>query len=481
MNKALVFRTLGKLMLMEAALMLPSFGVSLLYADGMAFAFLLTFAIVAALSLPLVLLLKPAESHMYIRDGMAVAGLGWVLISFFGSLPLVFGKVCGLADAFFEIASGFTTTGATVLTNVDNLSPSIAFLRSATHWIGGMGVLVLTTAVLPGMNGQSSSLAKAESSGPSYSKLLPKVGDNSKLLYIIYSVLTIMLFLLLKLCGMNWFDSFLHAMSTAGTGGFSNRGLSIGYYNNLAVDIVTSIFMLLFGISFTVYFRLMAREFRHAFKNEELIVYFGICAVAVCVIAFDIRRLYSNDLGESFRYSFFQVSSIVSTTGFSTADFDLWPNMSKAILFILMIIGSCAGSTAGGLKLIRAILLTKLASREIVKAFSPRKVKVIKLDGKSVPEDMLNHISVFFYVYMLITAVGVLTLAISGCDLTEAISGSIACISNIGPAFGRLGASGSFAFLPSATKVIMALIMLAGRLEFYPLLILACPSAWRKT
>ncbi len=461
--------------------MLPSFGVSLLYADGMAFAFLLTFAIVAALSLPLVLLLKPAESHMYIRDGMAVAGLGWVLISFFGSLPLVFGKVCGLADAFFEIASGFTTTGATVLTNVDNLSPSIAFLRSATHWIGGMGVLVLTTAVLPGMNGQSSSLAKAESSGPSYSKLLPKVGDNSKLLYIIYSVLTIMLFLLLKLCGMNWFDSFLHAMSTAGTGGFSNRGLSIGYYNNLAVDIVTSIFMLLFGISFTVYFRLMAREFRHAFKNEELIVYFGICAVAVCVIAFDIRRLYSNDLGESFRYSFFQVSSIVSTTGFSTADFDLWPNMSKAILFILMIIGSCAGSTAGGLKLIRAILLTKLASREIVKAFSPRKVKVIKLDGKSVPEDMLNHISVFFYVYMLITAVGVLTLAISGCDLTEAISGSIACISNIGPAFGRLGASGSFAFLPSATKVIMALIMLAGRLEFYPLLILACPSAWRKT
>lgn len=481
MNKALVFRTLGKLMLMEGALLLPSFAVSLAYSDGMAVAFLITFAIVLVLGLPLVMFLKPQETRMYIRDGMAVAGLGWVLISFFGSLPLVFGGVCSVADAFFEIASGFTTTGATVITDVDGLSRSVVFLRSATHWIGGMGVLVLTTAVLPGMNGQSSSLAKAESSGPSYSKLLPKVGDNSKLLYIIYSVLTFMLFILLKICGMDWFDSFIHAISTAGTGGFSNRGLSLGYYNSVAIDIVTSIFMLLFGVSFTVYFRLIAREFRQAFKNQELLVYFGLCAIAVTIIAYNIRPLYNNSIGEGFRYSFFQVSSIISTTGFSTADFDVWPTLSKAILFILMIVGSCAGSTAGGLKLIRVILLTKLASREIVKAFSPRKVKVIKLDGKSVPEEMLNHISVFFYVYMLLAAVGVITLAVSGCDIAESISGSVACLSNIGPAFGKLGPMGNFASLPSLSKIIMAMLMLAGRLEFYPLLILACPSAWRKS
>ncbi|MBR6008529.1 MAG: TrkH family potassium uptake protein [Clostridia bacterium] len=460
--------------------MLPSFAVSIAYSDGVAIAFLISFAVMILVAFPMVKFIKPIGTHMYIRDGMAVAGLGWVLISLFGCLPLVFGKICGLADAFFEIASGYTTTGATVITDIDGLPQSIVFLRSATHWIGGMGVLVLTTAVLPGMNGQSTSLAKAESSGPSFSKLLPKVGDNSKILYIIYSVMTLTLIVLLRVCGMNWFDSFIHAMSTAGTGGFSNRGLSIGYYNNVAVDIVTSVFMLLFGVSFTVYFRILARDFKQAFKNQELIVYFSLSAVAVTVIAFNIRPLYDNNLGQGFRYSFFQVSSIISTTGFSSADFDLWPNLSKIILFLLMIIGSCAGSTAGGLKVIRVVLLMKLTAREIGKAFSPRKIKVIKMDGKSVPEDMLNHISVFFFVYMLIAAVGVLTLAISGYDITESISGSVACLSNIGPAFGRFGPSGNFAALPSASKVIMALIMLAGRLELYPLLVLVFPSAWRK-
>ena len=458
--------------------MLPSLAVSLIERDGYAWAFLATLGAILLVSLPQIRLIRPEDRTMYVRDGMAIAGLSWICISVMGCLPLVFARICGFADAFFEIASGFTTTGASVLSDMESLPKSIAFLRCFTHWVGGMGVLVLTTAVLPGAAG-GAQMARAESSGPSFSKLLPKLGDNSKTLYIIYTGLTALLFLALLLCGMDGFDSLLHAMSTAGTGGFSNKSLSIGHYDSVSIDIVISVFMLLFGICFAVYFRLLSRDLKGAFKSQELWVYLGVSLLSTVLIALNISSMYGG-FGGGLRYSFFQVSSIVSTTGFSTADFDLWPAFSKGLLLLLMLMGSCAGSTAGGLKMIRVILLAKLANREVTRSFKPRTVKVIKLDGKSVPEDMLNHIAVFFFVYILIILAGMVTLTLSGCDLMESISGSVACISNIGPAFGRFGPLGGFGFLPPVTKIILALIMLAGRLELYPLLILFFPSAWRK-
>ncbi|MBR4235752.1 MAG: TrkH family potassium uptake protein [Clostridia bacterium] len=480
MNKKLVFNTLGRLLLLEAVIMLPPLFVSLIYADGCASAYLKTIGLLIIVSLPIARFVKPADKSMYTREGMAIAGLSWICISFMGSLPLVFARVCGLADAFFETASGFTTTGATIFTDVEVLPASINFWRCFTHWFGGMGVLVLTTAIMPSSGNSASRLARAESSGPQFSKLVPKLGDNSKVLYIIYAALTLMLAIALKIAGMSTFESIIHALSTAGTGGFSNKGLSIGHYDSVAIEVIISVFMLLFGISFAVYFRLLARDYKSAFRNEELWLFGGIAVSFTLLIALNISKMYGGFAG-GLRNSFFQVSSIVSTTGYTTADFNLWPTFSKTLLFLLMIVGSCAGSTAGGLKMIRLLLLAKLAARETTKAFSPRKVKVIKLDGKSVPEEMLSQIAIFFFVYAALAVVGMITLSLSGCDLTEAVSGAVACISNIGPAYGRLGASGNFAFLNSPAKIIMSLIMLAGRLEFYPLLILLVPAAWRKS
>ncbi|MBQ3761971.1 MAG: TrkH family potassium uptake protein [Clostridia bacterium] len=480
MNKSLVFSTVGRLMLVVPVLFVPCLIVSLLYADGHALVFLAGICISLAVALPVALLVKPESKQMYTRDGMAIAGLSWILMSVLGALPLVISGICNYIDAFFEIASGFTTTGATIMRDIASLPPSMSFLRCFTHWLGGMGVLVLTTAILPSPNGAGASLAKAESSGPSFSKLLPKVGDNSKLLYLIYTALTLLLVIALKICGMNLFESILHALSTAGTGGFSNQAQSILDYHSTAIDLVISVFMLLFGINFALYFRLLAKEYKTAFKNEEFYLYVGLSAVSVLIIALNIRNLVGGFF-PALEHSLFQVGAIISTTGFASADFNTWPNLSKIIILLLMLFGSCAGSTAGGLKLIRVLLLFKLAKREIGKSFAPRKVKVIKLDAKSVPEDLLNRIAVYFFIYIAVIILGVLTLAVSGCTVGESISGAVSCVSNIGPAFERLGPMENYAWLPPVTKIILSLLMIAGRLEIYPLLILFFPSAWRKS
>ena len=479
MNKKLVFSTIAKLMLVVAALMVPCLVVSLIYRDGMALTFVESLGIILALALPMAILIKPENKQMYARDGMAVAGLSWLCMSVVGALPLVLKGICGFDDAFFEIASGFTTTGATVMSDIANLPKSVNFLRCFTHWVGGMGVLVLTTALFPTANGAGASLAKAESSGPSFSKLLPKVGDNSKLLYIIYTALTVLLMIALLICGLPLYDSIIHALSTAGTGGFSNQAQSIMDYHSTAVDIVISVFMMLFGVNFALYFRLLARDYKAAFKNEELWLFGGIGIVSILVIAFNITKLMGGFF-PALEHSFFQVGAVISTTGFASQDFNTWPVLSKTILLLLMLLGSCAGSTAGGLKLIRVLLLFKLARREIGRAYAPRKVKVIKLDGKSVNEDMLNRIAVYFFIYIAIILLGIIILAVSGCTVAESVSGSISCMSNIGPAFDRLGPMANYAWLPGWTKIALSFIMIAGRLEIYPLLMLFFPSAWRK-
>ena len=474
MNNKLVFGMLGKLLIFEGCLLIPSLVVAFVLKDGCFLSFLLTIAAALVCGLPLYLSTRNADKDMFVREGLAIAGLSWLSLSLLGALPLVFSKQCGYIDAFFEIASGFTTTGATIFTDVSVLPKSIQLYRAFTHWIGGMGVLVLTTAILPGVGGR---LAKAESSGPQFSKLLPKAGDNSKLLYMIYGALTLVLVVVLRICGMNWFDSLLHAMSTAGTGGFSNKSISIAEFDSVAVEVVTGLFMLLFSLSFALYFRFLSGE---KIKSHETRVFLAICVISTLIIAINVTDLYESFL-TGLRHAFFQVTSIVSTTGYSSVDFNTWPTLSKFVLVLLMLTGGCAGSTAGGLKLIRVILLVKLSGREILKSFMPRRVKTIKLDGKSVSEEMLSQIAVFFFVYIMVLFAGAAVMAIDGCDLTTAFSGSLACVSNVGPGFGKVGPLESFAFLHPLTKLFLSLEMIAGRLEFYPLIILCLPQLWRKS
>lgn len=476
MNSKLVFNMLGKLMLIETVLLIPALGSSVYRHDGCSLAFGMTIALVLLIALPLIYLTRNHSKNMFTREGMAIAGLAWLMLSLVGSLPLVISGQCGFVDGFFEITSGFTTTGATIFTDVEALPESIQFYRSFTHWVGGMGVLVLTTAVLPGVGGR---LARAESSGPSFSKMVPHVGDNSKVLYLMYAVLTIILAVILRLCGMNFFDSILHAMSTAGTGGFSNQALSVGQYDSVAIEVIIGVFMLLFSLSFVVYFKIISHDTRSILKNEELRLFVIICAVSTLLIAFNISGMYDSFL-TGLRHAFFQVSSIVSTTGFTSVNFDLWPGFSKTILTILMLIGGCAGSTAGGLKLIRIILLFKAGKREILKSVMPRRVQVIKLDGKSVSEEMLSQIGIYFWIFILSIVLGAACVAAEGNDLVTSFSASLACVSNVGPGFAKVGAVENFAFLHPVTKMVLSLLMLAGRLEFYPLLIVLVPQVWRK-
>ena len=479
MNRKLVFGFLGKLILLEAALMLPSFFISLVYRDGDQTAFLISVGILLAVGLVFTLCFRAEDKNMYTREGLAVAGLGWLTLSALGGLPLALSGACGFADAFFEITSGFTTTGATIFTDVESLPHGILFWRSFTHWIGGMGFLVLTTALLPSIGGKGGHLARAETPGPAFSKIRPKLGDSAKTLYIIYAALTLLLFICLRAAGMSGFDAVTHAFGTAGTGGFSNLNTSVGGYGSAAIEIIIAVFMLLFGLNFAVYFKLLMGDVRGAFTGEETWCFLGIVTVSTLGIALNLRPI--TGMRDALRQAFFQVTSIVSTTGFSSADFNLWPPISKTILLLLMLIGSCAGSTAGGLKLVRAILLVKIGGREARRAFQPRKVRVIKLDGKTVPEEMLSQITVFFFLYVFLILIGAVVIALDGADVVTAFTGSLACMSNIGPGLSAVGPMGSFAFFSPWTKVFLSLLMLAGRLEIFPMLALFCVSFWKKS
>ena len=479
MNIKLVLNFLGKLFLIEAMLMLPALGVSIAYGQGDAMAFVYSIIAILAVSLPLTLIFRPKDQQMYAREALSVAGLGWLLMSLLGGLPLVFSSVCSFVDAFFEITSGFTTTGATIMTDIEGLSNGLHFWRAFTHWIGGMGVLVFTTAILPTIGGRGAHLARAESPGPTFSKLTPKLGDTAKIMYMIYFVLTFIEIIALLLAGMNLFDAVVHAFSTAGTGGFSNRALSIGAFNNLAVEIIIAVFMFLFGVNFAVYFKLINRDFKGALKNEELKLYSLIAFCAILVITLNLIPYYG-DFFTALRYASFQVPTIMSTTGYATADFNLWPSFSKMLLMILMLFGACAGSTAGGLKMTRLVMLLKTARREIRRAFQPRKIEVIKLDGKTVPEETLAQVSMLFFCHVCLMLVGAVVVSLEGVSFTTAITTSLTCISNVGPGLELVGPMGSFAGYSAPTKVFLSILMLAGRLELYPILILFSSAAWRR-
>ena len=481
MNKRLVLRLLGAILLIEALAMAPSLAISLLYGDGDALALLSSMALLAALGFPAWRFAHPREQNLRAREGFLVVALSWVLLSAFGALPFVIsGLIPNYIDAFFEAVSGFTTTGATLMGNFDGLPRGVMFWRSFTHWIGGMGVLVLTLALLPQMTGRSSHLVRAESPGPSLSKIVPKMGDTAKILYLIYGALTMIELAALIIAGMSPYDAAIHAMGTAGTGGFSNYGSSVGAFDSAVIDAIITFFMVLFGINFALFYRVLVGGWRDALRSEELHWYLALFAGSTLFVSLMILPQYGTFLN-ALRYGSFQVATIMSTTGYATADFNLWPQAVKALIVVLMFIGSCAGSTAGGIKVVRVGILCKLGCREVRRTFQPRKVQVVRFEGKGVEENRLTQVSEFFFVYVLLVLAGMFLVSLEGLyDLETNFTAVLTCISNVGPGLGHVGPVENFSGYGPFAKVVLSLLMLAGRLELFPILVLFHPSAWRK-
>ena len=482
MKHKVVFKSIGTVLCIEAASMLPSLIVALINHEKAAIAFALTIGIVAVIGAAL-LRLKTPKTRIFTRDGFAIVSLSWILVTLFGALPfLLSGSIPSFIDALFETASGFSTTGASILRNVEALPKSLLFWRSSTHWLGGMGILVLMIAILPSVSASTINIMIAESPGPSPGKLVPKIRETAKILYIIYIAMTAVLVVLLLLGGMPLFDALIHAFGTASTGGFSSRNASVGAYYSVYIDVVITVFLFLFGVNFTLYYYLfLKRDFKSVLRDEELRFYFGVVIGAIVLIALNIKGTVYQTIGEAIRYASFQVTSIISTAGFATADFNLWPSFSKIILVLLMLTGSCAGSTAGGIKCVRIVLLLKIIRREITRLIHPNAVQPVKLNGRRVDEETLSGVMAFFFFWMLIIAVSVLIVSLDGKDLVTSTTAVLATVNNVGPGLGAVGPTGNFADFSALSKTVMSLCMLIGRLEVYPIMLLCFPSFWKRS
>ena len=478
MNWRLVLNLLSKLMVLEAALMLPSFFVSLLHGEQALLVFGVPILALVALGLPMPLK-QPASKDVHAREGLAVVALSWVLLSLFGTLPfLLSGVIPGFINALFETVSGFTTTGASILNQIEGLPHGVLFWRSFTHWVGGMGVLILTLAILPKLSGSAATLARAESPGPTFSKVVPRMRDTARWMYAVYTVLSLAQLVLLLISGLPLFDAFIHTMGTAGTGGFSNRNASVGAYDNPFAEGIITVFMLLFGMNFAVYFKLLRGEGRASFHSEEVRAYWLLAASAILVTTLLLIPQYGNFF-TALRYSSFQVSSIMSTTGYATTDYVLWPQFLHILLLLLMMVGACAGSTAGGMKVSRVVMLRKAGAREIGQATAPRRVRLLKMDKKTISEETLRSVLVFFVIYMGFLFLGTLIASMDGHDFATSFSAIISCLSNIGPGLNLVGPSGNFDIFSPHVKVLLTFLMLAGRLEFIPLLTLFHREMWK--
>lgn len=416
------------------------------------------------------------------QEGFAATGLSWIFMSAFGALPFFLsGQIPSYVDAFFEMVSGFTTTGASILTDVEALSRCNLFWRSFSHWLGGMGVLVFLLAVVPGARkngGTGIYLMRAESPGPSVDKLTPHLRQTAMILYGIYILLTALCIVCLLLGGMPVFDSFCIAFGTAGTGGFAIKNSSMGGYSCFLQTVVT-VFMFLFGVNFSLYYMLLLRKFKAVFKNEELRLYFGIAAGSIVLIAINISRMY-NTVYESVHHAAFQVVSIMTTTGYGTVDFEQWPAFSKAILLSLMFIGASAGSTGGGLKVSRALLLMKSIRRTIRKALHPRRVQPVYMDGRAVSEEVCDNVNAYLAIYCVILVLSFAIISVDGFSIGTNFSAVASCFNNIGPGFELVGATQNFSIYSDLSKIILSLDMLLGRLEIFPLLLLLSPDTWSR-
>ena len=483
MNRKLIIRVLGAILLVEAVAMIPSLIIALFYQDGDAKAMALSIAAIAPLGLAMLLLPKTgSHNHLRLKEGFIITALGWILMSICGAVPfMISGFLPNFEYAFFEAVSGFTTTGASVVTNFENFPHGIMLWRATTHWVGGMGVLVLTLALLPKLTGRSSHLVKAESPGPSLSKLVPQTGKTAKILYQIYIVLSLSEFVALILCGMTPYDSAVHTMATAGTGGFSCYGASIAAFDSWLIEAVISVYMFMFGVNFALYYKfLIGERFRAFFKDEEFRWYFSIVISFILLISLFNLSKYGSFL-TSLRYGAFQVCSVISTTGFVTTDFNQWSAVCHMLIIIAMFIGSCAGSTAGGIKVVRINMITKMSKRNILATGHPKKMDVIRLDRKAVDENIVSQVAQFAIMYVMLVLLGSFLICLDGrYDVLSNFTASLTCVSNVGPGLGAVGPVENFAGYGIWGKVVCSFLMLFGRLELLPMFILFTRSAWRK-
>ena len=480
MNITAILNIIGHVMKYEIILLLIPFFVALFYGQGDANAFLYTVLLMIPIALILIKI-KGKKNEIYAKEGFLTVGLAWIVISFFGALPFVFsGAIPSLVDAFFETSSGFTTTGASILTEIQSLPKGILFWRSFTHWVGGMGFLIFILALMPTFSGNTIHLLKAESPGPTPGKIVPKIKQTAKILYAIYFVLTLIETIFLKSAGLSWYDSIIHALGTAGTGGFSNMNASVAAFNNPAVEWIITIFMLLFGVNFVLYFQLIRGNVKAFFKSEELKWYLIAVFASIIIIAVNIIPFNHGDVTKSIRDSAFQVSSIVTTTGYATVNFNLWPTLSKVILIMLMFMGAMAGSTGGGIKTIRIVIIFKAIRREIDKILHPRRVKSVKIDGNVVEEETISGVFLFIFAYIIISLIAIFIVSFDNFDVPTTVTSVIATLSNIGPGLEMVGPAGNFSAFSDLSKLVLSFCMLAGRLEIYPMLILFSPSLWKK-
>lgn len=479
MNIPMILYILGRILQCEAALLALPLLTAFFYHDKTVLAFLAAIALCFIPGLLLTFRGKPQNRVLYMRDGFTITALSWILISIMGALPfLISGAIKNPVDALFETVSGFTTTGASILIDVEALPKSLLFWRSFTHWIGGMGVLVFLLSLLPLTGGTHVNLMKAESPGPQVEKLTPKVQSTAKILYGIYIALTVLEIGCLLIGGMSFFDAITTAFGTAGTGGFGVKNDSLASYSP-ALQIIVTIFMILFGVNFNFYFLLLLRKFRRAFRMEEIRSYFLIIFAAILLITFNIRSLYGS-LGEALRQSAFQVGSIITTTGFSTTDFNLWPQTSKTILVLLMFVGACAGSTGGGIKVSRVLIFIKTMRREFKRILSPQRIENVYLDGKPLPKDIIRTSCVFLIAYILIFTLSHLLISFDNYDFTTNFTAVAATLNNIGPGLEMVGPVRNFSLYSAGSKLVLIFDMLAGRLELFPLLILFMKEHWRR-
>ncbi len=477
MNYRMIVRLCALCLLIESLFMVIPLSYAL-YAREDPMPFLITIGLLLVVGLPLALLSKPYRRTLYARDGWFCAGFIWILISLAGALPFF---LCGMfptyIDCFFETVSGFTTTGASILAQVENLPRGILMWRSLTNWVGGMGVLVFLLALLPvaEVDNRSLHLLRAESPGPTASKLVPKMAQTAKILYSIYFVLTLLTIVALVLAKMPLYDAVLHAWSIAGTGGFSCKNASIAFYQSPAINYVCATAMLLFSFNFMIFFHLIVRQFKSVLRDSEFLFHIGVVTASVCMITVNINSMFPS-VGSSIEHAYFQVSTIITTTGFASTDFNLWPSFSKALLLLLMVLGGCAGSTAGGIKAIRSVILLKAAKREVSRLTHPRMVNPVKINGKALDDSKVNSVMVFFVFYVLIVILCTLLLSLDGFDFLSTFSATLATFNNIGPGLGIVGPIGNYSQFSLVSKVVMSFGMLLGRLEIFPILYLFAPS-----
>ncbi len=469
MNYRMTLFIIGQILKLVGVFMLIPFIVGLIYGETQVFAsFGIPVAVLILVGLALTVK-KPKNNSVFSLEGFVSVACAWILVSLAGALPFVIsGDVPNYFDALFETVSGFTTTGATALTDIESMSRANLFWRSFTHWLGGMGILVLVLAIMSSNDSRTMHMMRAECAGPKVGRLVTKSSDSARILYGIYISLTLLEIIMLLLGGMPLYDSIIHACSSAGTGGFSIYSDSIGHYNSLYIEIVIAVFITLFGINFNLYYYLIIRKFSQVYKNEELRVYLGLVAAATIVITISVTGYYGS-VGGALRHSFFMVASTITSTGFATADITQWPVFSQTLLLVLMFVGSCAGSTGGGMKISRWIILVKSAMKELKYVINPRSVVTVKMDGKPVEQDVVRGVLCYAVIFCMILISSLLLVTLNGYSIEESASGVITCMNNIGYGVGRFGPNGGFGGLNSFSKVVLSIDMLIGRLEIYPI------------